>query len=612
MKNIFILAIFLFAKTAFAQTPVPERGQIFVDSLVPRVDILISPDSLAAIYNDVWSDKEYIATFIFDNQVIRDTIYNVGFRLRGNTSRDAEKKSFRVSFNTFVAGRKYYGLEKMNLNGEHNDPCVTRSKIGWDMLRAVELPAPRANHVEVYINNTYYGLYVNVEHIDENFAKKRFGNNDGNMYKCLYPADLAYLGQNPDLYKFVDNGRRAYTQTINEDIDDYTDLAHFIDVLNNTASAYFPCELEKVFNVNDYLEYMAFDVLDGNWDGYIYNKNNFYLYHNLKTGQFEYLPYDIDNTLGIDWLGKDWGTRNIYTWKPSSTSELRPLYSKLLANPLYKDRFSYFLNKWIQTTFKENVLFPHIDSIQARISPYAQADYFRTLDYGFTFSDFQNAYNQALGNQVAYGLKPYITTRKNNTISQLQNNDITPIIRKVVVKQKVDTLFYRFKVEDNQATLTTQMYLNPNNTTFQALPLFDDGLHQDESANDGIWGGYWLIPAGNTSFQYYITATDNVGKVGRYPYCDNALFPQTTSTIPPKESMFFAYPNPFTSELTINIPADITKGKIQVFNGLGQLILTKNINATRLIDTQNWTNGLYMIEIQSGNKVWTKKILKGE
>lgn len=612
MKNIFILLVLLFAKTAFAQTPVPERGQIFVDSLVPRVDILISPDSLAAIYNDVWSDREYVATFIFDNQVIRDTVYNVGFRLRGNTSRTAEKKSFRVSFNTFVQGRKYYGLEKMNLNSEHNDPCVTRSKIGWDMLRAVELPAPRANHVEVYINNTYYGLYVNVEHIDENFAKKRFGNNDGNMYKCLYPATLEYLGQNPDLYKLVDNGRRVYEQTINEDIDDYTDLAHFVDVLNNTASTNFPCELEKVFNVNDYLEYMAFDVLDGNWDGYIYNKNNFYLYHNIKTGQFEYLPYDLDNTLGIDWLNRDWGTRNVYTWKPTSSSELRPLYSKLLAIPLYKDRFSYFLNKWTQTVFKENVLFPHIDSIQTRISSYAQADYYRTLDYNFTFADFQNAYNQALGNHVSYGLKPYITTRRNNTISQLQNNDITPIIRNVLIKQKVDTLFYRFKAEDNQATLTTEMYLNPNNTTFQALPLFDDGLHQDESANDGIFGGFWVIPAGNASFQYYITATDNVGKVGRYPYCDNALFPQTTSTIPPKESMFFAYPNPFVSEFTVNIPADITKGKIQVFNDLGQLILTKNVSTTKLIDTQNWANGLYIIQIIANDKVWRKKIVKGE
>ena len=610
MKNIPFFFVLFFAKILFAQTAVPDRGQVFVDSLVPRVDILISPDSLAAIYADVWSDKEYLATFIFDNQVVRDTMYNVGFRLRGNTSRNAAKKSFRVSFNSFVTGRKYHGLEKMNLNGEHNDPCVIRAKIGWDMLRKVALPAPRSNHVEVYINNTYYGLYINVEHIDENFIKKRFGDNDGNMYKCLYPADLAYLGQNPDLYKFVDNGRRAYEQTINEDIDDYSDFSHFIDVLNNTQSTNFACELEKVFNVNDYLEYMAFDVLDGNWDGSIYNKNNFYLYHNLKTGQFEYLPYDIDNTLGIDWLGKDWGTRNIYTWKPSDASESRPLYSKLLANPLYKDRFSYFLQKWTQTAFKESALFPHIDSIFALISPYAQTDSFRTLDYNYSFADFQNAYAQALGNQVAYGLKPYITTRRNNAISQLQNNDITPIIRKVFVKQKVDTLFYHFKAEDNQNILATEMYINPNNTGFQSLPLFDDGLHQDEQANDGVFGGFWLIPAGNTSFQYFITATDNLGKMGRYPYCDNMLFPQTTAILPPKMSLFFAYPNPFTSELTLTMPDEINSGNILIFNDLGQIIFKEKVNNARLIYTENWANGLYLVKMEAGDKVWTTKVLK--
>ena len=51
-----------------------------------------------------------------------DTVLNVGFRLRGNTSRTAGKKSFKVSINSFVAGRKWNQLEKLNLNGEHNDP----------------------------------------------------------------------------------------------------------------------------------------------------------------------------------------------------------------------------------------------------------------------------------------------------------------------------------------------------------------------------------------------------------------------------------------------------------------------------------------------------------
>ena len=202
----------------------------------------------------------------------------------------------------------------MNLNGEHNDPTIVRSKLGWDLAEQMGIIATRANHVELYINGEYRGLYLNVEHIDEEFVELRFGNNDGNLYKCIYPADLDYKGANPALYKEVFWGRRAYQLRTNTDEDDYSDLAHFIDVLNNTDSDDFACELEQIFNVQDYLKAMAFDILTANWDGPLYNKNNFYLYHNTATGQFEYIPYDIDNTFGIDWFQKDWAERDINDW----------------------------------------------------------------------------------------------------------------------------------------------------------------------------------------------------------------------------------------------------------------------------------------------------------
>ncbi|MEZ4908607.1 MAG: hypothetical protein R2771_13430 [Saprospiraceae bacterium] len=36
----------------------------------------------------------------------------------------------------------------------------------------------------------------------------RYGSKDGNLYKCLYPADLNYIGENPDDYKIANpNGR---------------------------------------------------------------------------------------------------------------------------------------------------------------------------------------------------------------------------------------------------------------------------------------------------------------------------------------------------------------------------------------------------------------------
>jgi len=197
MNKFFTLVILLIAVNTIISQPIfPDPGPLYNDEVVPRIDITINPDTLDWLYQNenLQSDIEFSARFIFNNGEILDTIEPVGFRLRGNTSRYSRKKSFKVSFNTFTSGGKYYGVEKLNLNGEHNDPSVIRSKVCWDILRKMEIPAPRANHVQVYINDDYYGLYISVEHIDEEFIKSRFTYNDGNQYKCLWPANLNYLG----------------------------------------------------------------------------------------------------------------------------------------------------------------------------------------------------------------------------------------------------------------------------------------------------------------------------------------------------------------------------------------------------------------------------------
>jgi spore coat protein H len=431
---------------ALSQPSFPPNIPVFDSSVVARVDITINPDTLDWLYDHVESDLEFHATFQFDNGTINETMDNIGFRLRGNTSRYSQKKSFKVSFNTFEAGRKFYGLEKMNLNGEHNDPSVIRARICWDWLRAMNVPAPRSTHARVYINGNYYGLYIIVENIDEEFAKSRFGNKDGNLYKCLYPADLKYLGANPDLYKLTNGNRRVYELTQNEELDDYSDLANFISVLNNTPLQNLETELQKIFNLNDYLKIMALDVITGNWDGYIYNKNNFYLYHNTRTGRFEYIPYDLDNTLGIDWLDRDWGTRNIYDWEQHAP-EVRPLYTRLLDVPAIRDQYSFYMKQLLDLLSDEDSLFAAIDQVRIMITGSVASDPYYPLDYGYTYADFQNSYNQALGGHVDYGLKPYIQTRVATALQQLVLN---------AIQVQAPLLFINELMADNDTTIADE------------------------------------------------------------------------------------------------------------------------------------------------------------
>ena len=37
--------------------------------------------------------------------------------------------------------------------------------------------------------------------------------------------------------------------------------------------------------------------------------NNDWFYSNPETGRFEYVPFDLDNTLGVDFFSMNWATR---------------------------------------------------------------------------------------------------------------------------------------------------------------------------------------------------------------------------------------------------------------------------------------------------------------
>jgi hypothetical protein len=411
-----LCALFLIP-AGFSQEPFPEPGPVFRDDLMPRIRLYLPQDSLDKMYRNPESDHEMRTLFVFESGTVRDTLPGVGIRFRGNTSRQSAKKSIKISFNTFNARQSFFGLEKMNLNGEHNDPSVIRSKLCWDLCRSFGIPAPRSNHILLYINDKFWGVYINVEQVDEEFAGLRFGNKKGNLYKCLYPADLTFRSKNPDYYKFSNDGRRAYTLKTNETADDYSDLARFIDVLNNTPINSLQTEIEPLININTLLRIMVLDVFTGNWDGPFFNKNNFYLYRNTATGRFEQVPYDLDNTFGIDWFGIEWAIRNVYEWSPPM--EPRPLYTRILSVPAYRKEYTRLFYELINSMADGNFI-KKIERIRNMCTPYISADPFYRRDYGWTPENYLTSFNSPLeGSHVKSGLIPYINLRISTARIQL-------------------------------------------------------------------------------------------------------------------------------------------------------------------------------------------------
>lgn len=518
MKNTLLILFLLFIPLSglLSQTPIPPKTVVFDDNYLSRFDISIENDSLTAVYGDVWSDHEYPVDVEHTFETGSENLTDVGFRLRGNTSRTAEKKSFKIAVNSFQSGRNYHGLEKLNLNGEHNDPTVARSKTAWDIFRDFKVVGSRAAHAQVYINNVYYGLCLNVEHIDDKFVELRYGSQSGNLYKCTWPADLTYIGSNQDDYK--PGGLFEYELKTNKAADDYSGLVHFLDVLNNTSNTSFMQEIEKVFNVNQFLKYYAVAVFIGHWDGYAYNKNNFYLYDNPNTGKFEFIPYDLDNTFGIDWMGIDWANRDIYNWADDYGE--RPLVKRLLAQSTYRDRFSYYMNQLLDSIVDPTIILPKIDALKDKIYNAANLDPYRSLDYGWDISDFNNSYTQALSTtQTPIGLKPYISARYNSAKLQLTVNDIAPIISYVNNNLPVagEDINVTCNIEDEQILSDVTIFYNIDGGTEQSLAMQSTGIGGINYIGGLKYNALIQSPSDAGIVSYYIEATDSKGFKTREP-----------------------------------------------------------------------------------------------
>ncbi|MGE5798191.1 MAG: CotH kinase family protein, partial [Ignavibacteria bacterium] len=399
---------------------------------VSRVDITINPSDLQWIYNNLESDETRLASIHFKNKWIDESVDSVGFRLRGNTSRYSQKKSFKISFNDFIPGREFYGIDKLNLNGEHNDPSIARTKLCMDLFQNIGMKASRAAHTEVYINDEYYGLYISVEQVDDEFLRKNYGDDSGNLWKCLYPADLIYISKNPDSYKMSAGTRPVYELTTNETVNDFGKLSSFIDIINNTPIRLLPDSIEKTADVPEILKFLAVDVLVGQWDGYWSNRNNFYLYHEPSEDKMHIIPYDYDNTFGIDWFDIDWWEANPYNF-PKINSGDRPLAENLLAVAQYRNLYTHFLEFYREKVFNLLSLSHRIDSIKNMISRFVLNDTYRTKDWGFTINDFYASYSIApYSNQhVKKGLKEFINLRDLSLEGELNYISADPIVYKI-------------------------------------------------------------------------------------------------------------------------------------------------------------------------------------
>jgi hypothetical protein len=303
----------------------------------------------------------------------------------GNRTLRAPKRSWKVDFGPGDDGDEPAGMRRLNLKAMYNDPSQMREALAWDLFGRSGIPAARHTYAKLGINGAYRGLFSLIEQVDKQFLKDWFGKNHrGNLYKA-YCGDVGCatlerrVGPGGD-----DSGRQYFTPggadltyrlKTNEDdpaASTFDDLAQLIRVVDGAGLGAGPARfrtdayreaVEGILNVPAFLRWAGANLLLGSWDNYFATPANYYLYNSGRRGDedgftgspyFTFIPWDYDNSFGIDYVGTqwqytdvvDWASNTSRYWKGRRTSRI-PLVQNLLANPgflaYYLDHLEYLV-----------------------------------------------------------------------------------------------------------------------------------------------------------------------------------------------------------------------------------------------------------------------------
>jgi len=359
---------------------------LFILDTVHDVDLAVDEDGVASLNADPYT---YVSgQLTYDGEVVED----VGIRLKGKLGsfRDLTgKAAFLLDFNRYVEGRTFHGLKKLALNNMVNDGAQLHEAVTYPLYRDLGIPAPRASYAWVRLNGEDYGLYAQIEGMDDVFLEQSYSNPGGNLYEAeylLYPDDT---------YTLLDFDHETYLYFELEEGQDngHTDLLAVVDAIEASwaTEAYYET-VGSVLDWDHFLRFWALEAWVGQWDGYNYNSNNYMVYFDPSDSLADLLPW------GHDWCFTEWAA-----W----SSPVTLLGGGCLATETCTMAFLDELDATCSAIDPEDLM-TRIDTAAELADPYIQTDPRKETPYAsvLQYQDYMRAWVPARSDQlrVLFGL----------------------------------------------------------------------------------------------------------------------------------------------------------------------------------------------------------------
>jgi DNA-directed RNA polymerase specialized sigma24 family protein len=227
---------------------------------------------------------------------------NVAVRVKGNgtylTSLAGDKRPYKVDLNKFAKGQKLGGIDKLTFNNILNDYSGLSDALAYEFFREAGVPAPRTAYAYLTASvaggwdRKPLGLYVMVEGVDEHFAAERFGSKQAPIFKPVTYELFKDLGDDWSAYAAIYDLKTAATAQQQRRV------IEFARLVTQASDAEFAGQVGEFLDLGKFARYLACEVLLANYDGFLSDGQNFYLYLDPASNKFGFIPWDLDLSWG--------------------------------------------------------------------------------------------------------------------------------------------------------------------------------------------------------------------------------------------------------------------------------------------------------------------------
>jgi hypothetical protein len=342
--------------TAFNLSAQPKPGANFELNTSPGADLFANRAPVSLHIEIVSANlevlrkesREFVPATVTEHQ----TVYtNVAVHLKGSIGsfRPVEDKpSWTLDFSRFNSNQRFHGLRRIHLNNSVEDPSYCNEQLGSELFRSAGVPAPRVMRAAVSLNGRRLGLYVLKEGFTEDFLSCYFAHPSGNLYE-------------PD--EGHDVNQRLKRNSVQAPRKDRAGLRALANAVLDSNPLHRWEGLEKVLATDEFISFMATEVILCHRDGYCLARNNFRLYEDFETGKISFFPHGMDQL---------WGNPAA-PWRP----QMAGLAARaVIETPEGRTRYRERLGNLVTNLLQPDLLARRVDQLVAELHPFADAGEF--------------------------------------------------------------------------------------------------------------------------------------------------------------------------------------------------------------------------------------------